>query len=155
MPTVLGHGALFKNDLAASFGFVWFWYGCWRYWRSPSAGNAALLSAALLMAILAKMSMLVLLPAAPLVIALRHRTEAGGAWRAIRRLALVGAVVYAGTAAAYQFQLSPVARPEIQSWKADPAIPRWIPAAAKLAGKIPSPVRLREGAVSLILLCYK
>ncbi|MGB9605585.1 MAG: hypothetical protein ACPL88_06880, partial [Bryobacteraceae bacterium] len=70
-PTALGHGALFKNDLAATFGYLWFWYRAWYYWRAPTPRNAAWLGGALLAALLAKLSMVILLPIAPLVVILR------------------------------------------------------------------------------------
>jgi hypothetical protein len=60
-PTALGHGAVFKNDLAATFTHLLFWYRAWRLWKDSRWRNAAWLGAALLLALLAKMALLYLL----------------------------------------------------------------------------------------------
>ena len=98
-PNVLGHGALFKNDLAATFTYLLFWYRAWMYWKWPGARSATWLAVALLLATLAKLSLLVLVAMAPLILALRGR----GFWKS---LALTTGILYAGTLAAYQFDAS-------------------------------------------------
>ncbi|MBK5293532.1 MAG: glycosyltransferase family 39 protein, partial [Acidobacteriia bacterium] len=70
-PTVLGHGCLFKNDLAASFSYLLFWYCAWRFWKEPQLRQAVFLAVALLIAILAKFSLLILVPLAPAIILVR------------------------------------------------------------------------------------
>ena len=94
-PTALGHGAFFKNDLAATFTYLLFWFTAWRFWCDASKAHAAALGAALLAAVLAKLSMLVLIPVALLIVAVR----------AIRLVLLVAAIVYFGAVAACQFEL--------------------------------------------------
>lgn len=79
-PTSLAHAVLYKNDHAAAFGYLLFWYRAWSYWRKPDWRNGAWLGLALAIACLAKMSMLVLLPIAGLILLLRR--NAGG-WMAI------------------------------------------------------------------------
>ena len=96
-PTALGHGCLFKNDHASAFGLLWFAYRAWRLWASPSRWNVAWLALALTVAILTKLSMLVLVPVALALVVWRVRS----AWPAV---ALVGGV-YLLTLAACQFEL--------------------------------------------------
>ncbi len=35
-PTMLGHGALIKSDVAAAFSALWFTYAAWKYWLKPN-----------------------------------------------------------------------------------------------------------------------
>ncbi|MBL8178985.1 MAG: glycosyltransferase family 39 protein [Bryobacterales bacterium] len=70
-PTALGHAVLFKNDHAAAFGFLLFWFMAWRYWKSPSATAALTLGFATAIGLLAKLSMLILIPLAVLCIGAR------------------------------------------------------------------------------------
>lgn len=150
-PTVLGHGALFKNDLAASFGYLLFWYRAWVYWREPSRINAAWFGIGLLAALLAKMSMLVLVPLTPLILLCRYLASSPRSWRpAASHLAIVLLVTYAGIAAAWQFRIGVISSSEIQTAQANLQIPRWLPAAAQVLRVIPTPARLRQGAVSLV-----
>lgn len=150
-PTVLGHGALFKNDLAASFGFLLFWYRAWVYWRSPSTRHALWLGAGCLAAILAKMSMLILLPLAIALLLLRQVTVSLRHPRTLLvHLACALSVLYLGAAAAWQFDLNRTRAAEIQAWKARPNVPDWIALAAQPLRLIPTPPRLREGAISLV-----
>jgi len=80
-PNILGHGCLFKNDLAAAFGYLFFWYRAWVYWRGPSVVSGAWLGAAVLLGILAKLSLLILAPIAALIWCLRSATSRDMAWR--------------------------------------------------------------------------
>ena len=96
-PTALGHGCLFKNDHASAFGLLFFAYRAWRLCASPTPATVLWLSAALLLAILAKLSMLVLVPVALALVLWRVRSLA---WT----LALL-ALVYAGALAACQFEI--------------------------------------------------
>jgi hypothetical protein len=70
-PTALAHGALFKNDLAGTFGYLAFWYAARKFWQQPNPTRAAPMGLALLAAVLAKLSMLPLVPVAPLLVLLR------------------------------------------------------------------------------------
>lgn len=61
-PTALAHAPLFKNDHAATFTYLLFWYCAWRYWQHPGWRTALALAFGLALACTAKLSMLVLLP---------------------------------------------------------------------------------------------
>jgi hypothetical protein len=94
-PTSLGHGAFFKNDHAATFGYLLFWVLAWRYWLLPSTGRAAALGAAACVAILAKLSMLILPPIGLLILALRRAS--------VKQFGAFAGTVYLGAAVACQF----------------------------------------------------
>jgi hypothetical protein len=150
-PTVLAHGALFKNDLAASFGFLFFWYRTWMFWKFPSRSNSAWMGAALLAAVLAKLSLLILVPLAPIVIVARHFGRGRRSWSTLaQHLILLALVPYAGAAAAWQFRMDVVTEQDIRKWQENKQIPGWIPAAAHVLHYIPTPTRLRNGTISLV-----
>lgn len=96
-PTSLGHGAFFKNDHAATFGYLLFWVLAWRYWLSPSPPRAAALGAGAAVALLAKLSLLIALPLGLLVILWRRPAEL------LRHLGLFAVVTYLSAFVACQF----------------------------------------------------
>ncbi len=114
-PTVLGHQALFKNDLAATCGYLLFWYRAWRYWHAPGPANAALLGGALLVALLAKLSMSVLIPSTPVIVGLRALSRRPRRLRqALTGTLLVLAIPYFGALAASQFEARRLAGEELE-----------------------------------------
>ncbi|MBN8732738.1 MAG: hypothetical protein J0L64_19525 [Acidobacteria bacterium] len=150
-PNVLGHGALFKNDLAASFGYLWFWYRAWRYWRQPDTACAAWLGAAMLAGVLAKLSLLILLPLGLLVFLARHVSLNARHWsRLLRHAALACLIFYLGTAAAWQFDFGLTPASEAREWKSRTGLPAWFSTAAQALRVIPTPHRMRQGAMSLV-----
>jgi len=93
-PTVLAHGMLFKNDLAASLGLLLMCYTAWRYASEPGRGTLVRFSLATGFALLTKLSMLAPAALAPLFLA-------GVAWRKqlgwkpyLRNLAVLSGVIY-------------------------------------------------------------
>ncbi len=139
-PSVLGHGALFKNDLAATFGFLSFWYCAWRFWRKPGPRSTLGLAIGLLAAVLAKFSMLILIPMGLLLVAARY-------WRGLPVLILT---LWIGVNAAWQFQTDALKPAEFEAWSKNPAVPKPLLAFVRAASAIPSPPRLWRGAVSLV-----
>jgi hypothetical protein len=150
-PVVLGHAALVKNDLAASFGYLLFWYRTWRFWREPHWRNAFWLGAGVLAGILAKFSLVILVLIAPLVIIGRYwiRRELPDRGCAASCTACA-AVVYLGILAAWQFQLEPLKSGELQAWKADRGIPKLLFRAVQVASAIPAPGAFWRGGMSLV-----
>lgn len=70
-PTVLAHGRIVQTDIPASFGLLLSVYAVWKYIRVPGWRTACGLGAAVAVALLAKYSMLLVVPAvlaAPLVL---------------------------------------------------------------------------------------
>jgi hypothetical protein len=98
-PTALGHAPLFKNDHAATFGFLLFWHGVWTYWGKPALRTAVYLATALCIALLTKLSMLILIPIALFVTLCRRDAMACG---------LMLVIPYLGTIAACQFETRPL-----------------------------------------------
>lgn len=139
-PSVLGHGALFKNDLAATFGFLLFWYRVWRFWGQPDPRSALWLAIGLLAAVLAKFSMLVLIPIGLLLTAVRY-------WRG---LPVVILTLWIGVNAAWQFETDALKPAEFAAWSANPAVPKSLLGFVRAASAIPTPPRLWRGAMSLV-----
>lgn len=151
LPSVLGHGALFKNDLAASFGYLFFWYRAWCYWRSPSTGRAAIWALALAIAVMAKFSMLVLIPIAASILLARRLL---GRQRSARKLAVEAATVllclYAAIVLGWQADLSALTAEDLEQWRAHPGIPRLLTRFVEAASVVPTPPRLWRGAMGLV-----
>lgn len=103
-PTALGHAVLFKNDHAATFGYLLFWYTIWRFWRKPEFAGAVWVALALSIALLTKLSMLMLVPVAPLIVMSRWKSL--GRWPTSAAVALTILVPYFATLAACQFDVA-------------------------------------------------
>ena len=93
-PTILAHGRIVQTDIPAAFGLLLTIYALWRYLRAPGGRNAGLLGAAAAIALLAKYSMLVVIPAIFVLLAVLfflRPTEQKGVLRdaALTALALV------------------------------------------------------------------
>ena len=150
-PNALGHGALFKNDLAATFAYLLFWFRAWNFWRMPSLRSTAWLAVALLVAMLAKLSLLVLALIAPAVVVARFLTlrPFPGKTAAVSALVLI-LIPYIGVNAAWQFDSRPLTSTEWEAWKSNPNIPDGFVFAAQTLGRLPTPPMLWHGVVSLI-----
>ncbi|MCU0247159.1 MAG: glycosyltransferase family 39 protein, partial [Bryobacter sp.] len=103
-PTVLGHGALFKNDLPASFAYLFFWYRAWVFWRDPGIRHSLWLALALLLGLSAKYSLFILAVLAPMVILLRYVSLRPIRWKAMGA-GLAGCVMmpFAGVLTLWQY----------------------------------------------------
>jgi len=150
-PTALAHGSLLKNDLAATFGYLFFWYRVWLYWKQPSWKTAAWIGIATLVACMAKLSMLILLALGPSVILLRRITDMKSGFRVVAvSLVLALAIPYAGAIAAYQFEMQWVQESYIDILASHPKIPKSFATVANLFRIIPVPSNLWRGTVSLL-----
>ncbi len=150
-PTALAHGSLFKNDLAATFGYLLFWRQAWCYWRQPGSKSAAWLGFAALLACMAKLSALVVLPMAPAVILLRWAQDRRSGCRAVAlSLLLALAVPYAGLLAAYQFDARRLRGSYLGALASDPAMPKTFVAVSHVFRVFPIPTNLWRGTVSLL-----
>jgi hypothetical protein len=150
-PTAMAHGPLFKNDLAATFGYLLFWYRAWKYWKNPGLAEAGWLGVALLIALLSKFTTLFLIGLVPVVILLRWlaRKETG-ARRAAAAMALALAIAYLGTLAAYQFRTRRMSAYELTSWKEMQVLPAWFLAPSHVFRVVPVPQRMWDGCASLL-----
>ncbi|MEK7408594.1 MAG: glycosyltransferase family 39 protein, partial [Acidobacteriota bacterium] len=150
-PTALAHGALYKNDLAATFGYLLFWYAAWKFWRDPRPLRAAGLGAALLVAILAKLSMLFLVAVAPVLVLLRYLTRRPvDLRRASLALVLMLLIPYLGALAACQFEARTLSAGEVEKYARDNSVPRSAVLAAQVFRIVPAPLPMWQGALSLI-----
>jgi 4-amino-4-deoxy-L-arabinose transferase-like glycosyltransferase len=73
-PTILAHGKIVQTDIPAAFGLLLSVYAVWKYIRAPRWKTACGLGAAVAVALLAKYSMLIVVPAvfvAPLALCFR------------------------------------------------------------------------------------
>ena len=61
-PTILAHGRVVQTDIPAAFGLLLTVYAIWKYIRAPGWKNACFLGSAAAIALLAKYSMLVVVP---------------------------------------------------------------------------------------------
>lgn len=102
-PTSLAHGALFKNDHAATFTFLLFGASLWRYVRHASFPNLILLATAVFLAFSAKLSLVLCVP-----VALVAAASASRSWRALPHAAFLLAFLYAAACAASWFDLAPL-----------------------------------------------
>lgn len=137
-PTALGHGALFKNDHAATFAYLVFAYTAWRYWRSPTFERAAWLALAAVIGVLAKLSLLILPPAAVLLMIRR--------WKHV--VAAI-ALMYALAVAACQFDFRQLSSREVAEIERDARISIPVQVAAHIARVIPVPRLLWDGVVEI------
>lgn len=104
-PTIGGHAALMTSDVpAAAMAMLAAWLG-WRYWTRPGVGRILAFIAAVIAATLTKFSLLVLLPLAVIVIAIRGPRILG--------LTVLIAGFYLSLLAAYQFHATPLSTPEV------------------------------------------
>jgi 4-amino-4-deoxy-L-arabinose transferase-like glycosyltransferase len=77
-PTILAHGKIVQTDIPAAFGLLLSVYVVWNYIRAPGWQTACGLGAAVAVALLAKYSMLVVVPAvfaAPLALCFRREAR--------------------------------------------------------------------------------
>lgn len=93
-PTVLAHGMLFKNDLAASLGLLLMCYTAWRYASMPGGRTLVQFAFAVGFALLTKLSMLAPAALAPLfLVGVAWRKQLG--WKTcLRNLAVLFGIVY-------------------------------------------------------------
>jgi hypothetical protein len=149
-PTAMGHGALFKNDHAAAFTYLLFWFSAWRFWRDPTWRAGALLAASAGLAALSKNSMLFLLAIAPVLMVGRSVMQRDLRSRALGFAAVAVAVPWLLLNVAYGFEphwVTPAELTEIASRPKAP--PSWFLASANVFRWVPIPEGLWIGVVSL------
>jgi len=149
-PTVLAHGPLFKNDLAATFGYLFFCYRSWVFWREPNTVNAAWLGTAGALGVLAKLSLLILLAIGPLLVLARHAVRRPRrVAAALAGLAVVLLIPYAASMGACALDMRRLPAAEVRALAQDPRIPAPVIAAAQVFRVVPYPAPLWRGVLSL------
>ncbi|MFN3323441.1 MAG: glycosyltransferase family 39 protein [Bryobacteraceae bacterium] len=149
-PTALGHGALFKNDIAATLAYLAFWYAAWRFWKEPGLHAAGWLGASLLLAITTKLSLLILAPVAPALVLLRHLRGAWNRRACLAQIFLVLTIPYLGVITAYKFDAVRIRKSELRALAANQAAPKAMLTAANLFRLLPVPRPMWNGVHSVL-----
>jgi len=147
-PTFRGHSALYKNDLASAFGYLLFWFAAWKYWYAPSRRNGLFLAVAGALGLLAKLSMIVLVPLALAVIALRANAKSAAA-SAIACVVVPWAASIA--LAPHEAERLPPRDVDHISVQYNNRVPGFVTTAGRVFQVIPVSRPLWEGTVSLLL----
>lgn len=134
-PTTLGHGALIKSDVAAAFGALLFAWCAWRYWQAPAWHRLPAVLLALVVAVLAKFTLLPLVVFALILVLVK-----GPRWATL----LVPLAVYFGILAAYQFHAAPVEKEELDAFLYAGVPARLLPVATA-AARLPWPKQFVRG----------
>lgn len=151
-PTSLAHGALFKNDHAATFAYLLFWFSIWLYWRSQSFSRAALVAVATAVCMMAKLSLLFLFALAPglIILAGLSRDRWRGVVRALLMAIGVCALAYVLVLAGAQFDVLQLNDVDLDRLDADRTIPEWFTSVAQIFTVIPIPARMWAGTLTLM-----
>jgi 4-amino-4-deoxy-L-arabinose transferase-like glycosyltransferase len=136
-PTILGHGAIVKSDVAATFGALLFAWCAWRYWQAPALRRLPAVLLALVVAVLAKFTLLPLAVFAFILVLAR-----GPRWAAL----LVPLTVYFAILAAYQFRAAPVEGQDLKDLLYA-GVPARLFALASATARIPWPKQFVRGLV--------
>ncbi|MBS1824910.1 MAG: glycosyltransferase family 39 protein [Acidobacteria bacterium] len=111
-PTVLAHGMLFKNDLAASLGLLLACYTAWRYAQQPDRGTLLRFAAGVGFALLTKLSMLLFAAVAPLFLVWVAWRRQLGRKRCLQSLGILFLVVYVMILAVWPGRITALPRAE-------------------------------------------
>jgi hypothetical protein len=149
-PTALAHGSILKNDHAATFAYLSFWFCAWRYWRKPSLASAALAGAGTALCLLAKLSLLFIFGLAPLVLAAGDLRARRFRWRTVAACLLACGIAYGLLATAVQFQMHRLTIQELAALDANRFIPRGFASLARVFTWVPVPDRMWAGTVTLV-----
>jgi hypothetical protein len=144
-PTSLAHGALFKNDHAATFTLLLLAAALWRYARHASFRNLILLAIALFLACSAKLSLVFCVP-----VALVAAVAAPRSWRSLPHAAFLLAFLYAAACAASWFDLAPLHPAEFGESAFARQFPSFSEAFKPLLTSIPVP-RVYWGGLNALL----
>ncbi len=107
-PTVLAHGCLFKNDLAASLGLLLMSYNGWVCARRPGWRGVARFSGAVAFAVLTKLSMLALAFLAPLFLVFVAWRQGLG-WKGyLRSVGILAGIVYCTVLVLWPGEIGPL-----------------------------------------------
>lgn len=150
-PTSMGHGALVKNDHAAAFGYLFFWYRAWRYWQKPEWFELALLALAAVVALMAKLSLLIVLLIAPALIVARWLLRDRPRWKpALFHSSTLLLAAYTMMLTSSWFEIRPLDQIDLDTIQRYRDLPAWLPFAAWPLQFIPVPFVFWEGVISLL-----
>lgn len=135
-PTMLGHGALIKSDVPATFAALLFAYTAWRYWQTPTRIRLLFLTLASTMALLTKFTLLPLVFLGFLL----------ALWKGPRLLAAVAMppFFYFAVLAISQFKAGPLSALDRAEFP-DPGVPQWIIRCIEPLANLPWPHQFIKG----------
>ncbi|MFN2623462.1 MAG: ArnT family glycosyltransferase [Chthoniobacterales bacterium] len=102
-PTILAHGRIVQTDIPAAFGLLLTTFAIWRYLRAPGWKTACFLGAAAAIALLAKFSMVVVVPVIAGLLAVLFCRPGARRLSLVRDAAIVTVVLLVIAQAAYFF----------------------------------------------------
>jgi hypothetical protein len=146
-PTTLAHGHLIKSDVASALTYLWFVYRAWHFWRRPGTRASLLLGLSVLLALLAKMSMLIVAPLAVLLVFFRL-IRPPRAWFPTA-LAAVILIPYLGLLAAYKFEVRRLTAQDLTEMRDHEEFSRPLLIAAQVFRAIPTPTHIQKAVRSL------
>lgn len=150
LPTPLAHGCLLKNDLATTFTYLLFAFCGWRFWLAPDRKHSLCLGLSVLLAILAKLSLLIVVPLGVLLVAARAIPRQQPRRRAlVFALGSVLLIPYVGLLASYRFEARRLTEQDLRTMLRREGFSRWEVAAAHLFRLLPTPEDLQTGVRSL------
>ena len=145
LPEARGHGALITSDMAATFTYLLSGYCAWRYWRDPSPRRAGLLGLAAGLAVIAKLSLLIVPLLAAGVIAARGIRSREGRRVAPLALAAVVLIPWLTTLTVYKFDTRRMTAPELEDMARRGEYSPALLAAARILTVVPTPREMQEG----------
>jgi hypothetical protein len=145
LPEPRGHGALVTSDLQATFSYLLVGYCAWRYWQTPSARRGILLGLASGLAVITKLSMLIVPLLAGLVVLVRCAGSRAGRRMAPAALAAVAVLSWLVPVAAYKFDTRRLTPAELADMSRRQEYPPPLLKAARILTVVPLPRDLQTG----------
>lgn len=146
-PTTLAHGHLIKSDITSTLTYLWFVYRAWHFWRRPGTRTSLLLGLSVLLALLAKMSLMITGPLALLLVFFRL-IRPPRAWFPTA-LAAVILIPYFGLLAAYKFEVRRLTAQDLAEMRDNEEFSPPLLVAARIFRLIPTPTHIQTSVRSL------
>jgi hypothetical protein len=144
-PTIRGHGAIFKNDEAATFAYLFFFFVVHKYWMHPRWSLLAALAFAVSFCAAAKYSLLIVAPLALAAVLWR------GPGRRLYRTAALVFIAYAALCLWFLPETGILSPQHRRTLRATEGIPYWFTTAIAPARVIPTPLPAIDGIASLFV----
>lgn len=145
LPEPRGHAALVTSDLPATFSYLLAGYCAWRYWRAPSVGGAVRLGLASGLAVITKLSLLIVPLLAGLIVLGRALGSPAGRRTAPAALGILILLSWLVPAAAYKFDTRRLTPVELADMSRRQEYPPLLLKAAQILTVVPLPKDLQTG----------
>lgn len=144
-PTIRGHGAVFKNDEAAAFAYLLFFFTLAKYWSAPGWKPMFFLAAAVGLCVAAKYSLLIVLPIAIATVIFRSR---GKRWL---HLAVFLAISYGAICVWFLPELGWISPEQRRAFRAMDGLPGWFVVLTAVGKVLPVPLPAVDGVAALLV----